>query len=82
MDKDYSWVLRGKQRKKVIRVINKPKIPSQIKEDTNLSLNNVSDVLRTFREKKIVECINASEKTGRLYQLTKKGMRIRDMIEE
>ena len=82
MEKDYSWVLRGKQRRKVIKVMNKPKIPTQIKEDANLSLNNVSDVLRMFKKKKIAKCLNSNEKTGRLYKLTNKGMRIREMMEE
>lgn len=82
MVKDYSWIIRGKQRKKIIKVINKPKIPTQIKEETNLSLNNVSDVLREFRKKKIVKVLNPEEKTGRLYKLTQKGMRICEMMDD
>lgn len=82
MEEDYSWIIRGNQRKKIIKAMNKPKIPTQIKEETHLSLNNVSDVLREFRKKKIVKCLNPQEKTGRLYKLTSKGMRIREMMEE
>ena len=82
MEKDYSWVIRGKQKKKIIKVMNKPKIPTQIKEETHLSLNNVSDVLREFRKKKIVKCLNPEDKTGRLYKLTPKGMKIRELMEE
>lgn len=82
MEKDYSWVVRGSQRQKIIKVMNKPKIPTQIKQDTNLSLNNVSDILRDFKEKKIVKCINSEEKTGRLYKLTSKGMKIKELLEK
>jgi len=82
MGDDYYWVVRGSQKKKVIKVMNKPKIPTQIKKETNLSLNNVSDILREFRKKKIVKVLNPKEKTGRLYELTPKGMRIREMVEE
>jgi len=82
MEKDYSWVVRGKQRKKVIRVMSKPKIPTEIKEDSELSLNNVSDILRDFKEKKIAKCLNPRAKTGRIYELTPKGMRIREMLEK
>ncbi len=81
MEKDYSWVIRGKQKKKIIKVMDKPRIPTQIKEETHLSLNNVSDILREFRKKKIVKILNPKEKTGRLYKLTPKGMRIREMVE-
>ncbi|MCH8034355.1 MAG: ArsR family transcriptional regulator [Bacteroidetes bacterium] len=79
---NYSWVVRGKQRKKIIKALIKPKIPTEIKEDTKLSLNNVSDVLREFKKKKIARCLNPKEKTGRLYELTSKGMRIREEIEK
>lgn len=82
MEEDYSWVVRGKQRKKVIGVMDKPKIPTEIKEDSKLSLNNVSDVLRDFRKKKIAKCVNPKEKTGRIYKLTSKGMRIKEMLEK
>jgi predicted transcriptional regulator len=78
--KDYSWVVRGRQRKKIILAMDKPKIPTQIKDDTKLSLNNVSDVLRDFKKKKIAKCMNPKERTGRLYKLTSKGMKIRDAI--
>jgi len=82
MEEDYYWIVRGKQRKKIIKVMGKAKIPTEIKEETKLSLNNVSDVLREFKKKKIVKCLNPKEKTGRLYKLTPKGMRIREMIDE
>ena len=82
MQKDYDWVVRGLQRKKVIKTLTKPKIPTQIKEETKLSLNNVSDILRSFRKKKIVKCLNPKEKTGRLYELTPKGMRIKEELED
>ena len=80
MDSDYGWVLKGSQRKKIISTMTKSKIPTQIKDDTKLSLNNVSDVLRQFRFKGIAKCINPKEKTGRVYTLTTKGLKIRDAI--
>ena len=81
MEKDYSWIARGKQRKKILKAMGKAKIPTQIKEETKISLNNVSDVLREFRKKKIAKCLNPKQKTGRLYELTPKGMRIREMVD-
>ncbi|VVB80178.1 Uncharacterised protein [uncultured archaeon] len=82
MEEDYSWVIRGKQRRKVLKTMNKAKIPTEIKEETKLSLNNVSDVLRDFRKKKIVKLLNPKDKTGRLYKLTPKGMKIKEMLEK
>jgi len=82
MEEEYPWVVKGSQRRKIIKVMTKPKIPTQIKDEANLSLNNVSDILREFRKKKIAKCVNPKEKTGRIYELTTKGMRIRDMLED
>lgn len=80
MEKEYSWVIRGSQRRKILEVLNKPKIPTQIKDETNLSLNNVSDVLRALKEKNLVKCVNPKEKTGRIYELTQKGFKVREML--
>jgi len=43
---DFGWVAKGSQRRKLIKVMTKPKIPTQLKEDTKISRNNVTDVLR------------------------------------
>ena len=81
MEKEYPWIIKGSQRTKILKAMGKPKIPTQIKNDTKLALNNVSDILREFRKKKIAKCINPNEKTGRIYQLTSKGMRIKEMLD-
>ncbi len=52
MDKDlvglYSWIIRGKQRRIIIKNLDGIRTPTQIKEETKLGLNNVSDILRLF----------------------------------
>lgn len=80
---DYSWALRGKQRQKVLIAMgDEPKIPTQIKTDSQLSLNNVSDILRMMDKMKLAKCLNPEAKTGRLYQLTERGKTVRDKIKE
>ena len=80
--KDYSWVVRGKQRREIIKIMDKPKTPTQIRTEANLSLNNVSDILRQFRKKKIARVLNPKEKTGRLYVLENKGKKIKKDLTE
>ncbi|MDD5132974.1 MAG: hypothetical protein PHD81_03430 [Candidatus Nanoarchaeia archaeon] len=75
-----SWVLRGRQRKIILKILDKPKTPTQIKEETRLSLNNVSDVLRLFVKNKIAKCLNEEAKTGRIYELTSLGKNIKEKI--
>jgi len=92
---DYVWVMRGKHRRVVIKVMDARKTPSQIHRDVvrscenfrpdsinyvRLSLNSTSDTLRGFRKKGIAVCINKEERVGRLYELTEKGKAIREEI--
>lgn len=81
----YSWLMRGKQREAIIRVMDRPKMPSRICREAKefnekISLNSTSDILRSFVEKGIALCLNPSEKVGRLYELTKKGRILREKI--
>ena len=82
-----SWVLRGSQRREIIRVMTRNMIPAQIykeavKSNPKITRNSVSDVLREFRKKDIVRCINPKEKKGRIYELTANGRRILKLINE
>ena len=76
----YSWVVRGKQRRAVLKALDGLKTPTQVKEKTKLGLNNVSDILRSFAEKGVAVCVNEGEKVGRLYRLTKKGRYINEKL--
>lgn len=91
----YIWVIRGKHRRAIIRVMDSRKTPSEIHRDVvkatenvspgsinyvKLSLNSTSDTLRGFRKEGITICINKEKRVGRLYELTKKGKMIREQI--
>jgi len=75
-----SWVLRGKQRREIIKFMDKVQTPTQIAKRSRYSLNHTSRVLRDFVKKGIAKCLNPKEKTGRLYTLTKEGKEIRDKL--
>ena len=80
-----SWVLRGSQKREIIKVITGHKIPAQIykeavKINSKITRNSVSDVLRVFKRKKLVICINPIETKGRIYELTSLGKRIQKLI--
>ena len=93
--KEYAYVIRGKHRRAVIKVMSDRKTPSRIHKHVlrssenlppdsinyvRLSLNSTSDTLRGFRKKSIAICINKEKRVGRLYDLTKKGKAIREQI--
>lgn len=78
--RDYSWVIRGKQRRDIISHIREIDTPTQIARKSGYSLNNTSRVLNEFSKKSIAKCINPKQKTGRLYALTSKGKSIKNRI--
>jgi transcription initiation factor IIE alpha subunit len=76
-----SWILRGSQRRVIFEVIESGLIPAQIYEkakqkNPKITRNNVSDILREFRDKELVICINPKETKGRIYKLTKKAEKL------
>lgn len=79
--KDYSFIMRSKQRKIIIRVMNLPMTVTEIKEKTNLTLSETSRVLRAFKVQELSECLNPKDPIGRVYQLTEKGKSIKEKIE-
>jgi predicted transcriptional regulator len=78
--KDYSWIIRGKQRRDIIIYIRDTDTPTQISKKSGYSLNNTSRVLNEFVKKGMAKCLNPKQKTGRLYVLTRKGKVIKDKV--
>jgi len=78
----YGWVARGKQRRMVITAMDRPKIPSEIRRETKLSITHVSKILRLFKEKNIAKCLNPDSRTGKVYELTEMGKEIRSQLAE
>ena len=87
MDKNEiaSWVLRGSSRRIIFKLIEDIKIPAQLFQEANqinekISRNNVSDILKEFKDKDLVECLNEEDKRGRMYTLTSLGKKIKNLI--
>jgi len=80
MWKDLGYVLRAKNRKRIIIALNEPKLPSQLAGELELHISHVSRTLNQLQKVEIVECLTPEEKVGRLYRLTEKGKEIRNRI--
>jgi len=78
---DYSFIMRSKQRKIIIGVMNRPMTVTEIKKKIDLGLSETSRVLRAFKKQGLAECLNPNDPIGRVYQLTKKGKSIKEKIE-
>jgi len=75
-----SFVLKSKQRLIILRYLSNPKTPTQISDETKLAVSHISRTLKEFNKKGVAECLTPKEKTGRIYQLTKKGKQVLDKI--
>jgi hypothetical protein len=78
----YAWTVRGIQRTAVLKAMDKPRTVTDICKKSKyynekISLNNCSDILRSFAKIGLGICLNGHDRTGRLYKLTEEGEEIR-----
>lgn len=76
----YSYVMRGKQRKRILKVLDGPALVSEIKKKSDLSLAETSRVLRGLVNQGLAECKNPEAHLGRVYGLTKEGYEIQQNV--
>lgn len=76
----YAWLMAGKQRMTVIKVMDGPMTPTGISKKVNISLNNASDTLRSFVKEGLAVCLAEERKTGRLYKLTNVGKALKEKL--
>ncbi len=80
---EYAFVIRSEVRKKImITLSNKPLTPTQIADETELNLSQVSRNLKKLSERGLVELLNPEEKKGRLYRLMENGRWVVDKWNE
>lgn len=78
-----SYIKRSKNRLKLITIIGDTfKMPSELAEEMNLRINQISAILSDLKKENIVVCINENAKTGRFYQLTDKGKEAYELIKQ
>ena len=79
MWKQISFVLRAKNRTKIMKALDRPKLPSQLAKELKIHISHVSRTLSELEEQGLVQCLTPDEKTGKLYTLTDEG---RDVLKE
>ncbi len=73
---DISFMISSKHRKPILKLLDNPKTPTQIRNETNLHFNQVSRTLIELEKKGFVKCLTPSQKLNRFYQITDKGKKI------
>lgn len=73
-----SYVVRGKTRLDILKALDKPMTPTQISDKLRNHRSTISRTLLEMEKRGLVKCLTPKEKTGRLYNITKKG---KDILE-
>ncbi len=79
-EKNYVWVLAGKQRRAIVKALDKPLTATLIKEKTCIKVTNISDILREMVRLGMAKVLNPKDKRNRVYTLTKQGMDVRKVL--
>ena len=75
--KALGYVKRTKNRQEIVKIIGaRKKTPSEIVKIMDVDFSLVSRALRDLKDNDIVTCVNPEERTGRLYELTKDGLKV------
>lgn len=76
------FIKMSKNREKVLKSLKGETLnPTEISEKTKIHRNNVSRTLSQLKEKELVRLLNPETKRGRLYELTKDGERVLELME-
>jgi len=75
--KAVSFVLRSKNRKKILEILTKQeKTPSQLVKDTNMYPTHIHRTIRELKSNSLITATNPSDKVYTFYKTTKKGKNI------
>ena len=78
-----SFAQSGTNRCKVINALgDNIRMPSQIAQDLDLRLSQISATLSELKTANLVVCINEEKKRGRLYKLTDLGLQVYEFLED
>lgn len=82
----YGWLCYS-HRSIVIKMLNKPMQPSEIKRqiriqkpNTKISANNIRDVVKLLLEKELVQKVYVRKKAHPRYELTELGIKLRQLL--
>jgi DNA-binding HxlR family transcriptional regulator len=78
---EVSWILRGRLKRRVLIVLDKPKTASILAKELKTHRSTISDILIQMEEKGIVECLDPEQPYNRYYKLTSKGIDLHKEIE-
>ena len=71
-----SFLSRSKNRRTVLKNLEKPTTPTELSSKLKIQRSTISRAILELMDKKLVKCLTPKEKMGRLYQITDLGKKI------
>ena len=75
-----SYVIASKTRKSIMTKLETPRTPTILSKELKINLANISRALTELENKGIVECLTPEQRVGKIYALTKKGVKVSNVI--
>lgn len=81
---EVAYIKSSTYRQRVIDYLaqNGASIPSVIAQKTDIRQSHISKVLKELANKQVIHCLNNEARKGRLYEITEKGFKIIDELDE
>ena len=71
-----SFIKRSRYRELILRALNRPKIPTQIKKEVEIDKAHVTRALQSLMAKGLVVCHTPKARKYKIFEKTKKGENI------
>jgi predicted transcriptional regulator len=74
--KKYGFVMAGELRKNIVKLLEEPKAPTQLKDLIKTQDSAVARCLRDLEQEEVIKLINPDVRKGKVFVLTKEGKEI------
>ena len=78
---EVSFIVASKTRKAILLRLDSPTTPTTLAKEMGLNLSNISRALTELEGKRMVECLTPKQRVGKIYSLTKKGIKTAHVID-
>ena len=75
MIRDVAYLSRSRKKKEILKILDKPKTPTQIGKLLKISRSSASQMLLAMEKKQFVKCLNPDDRMARYYQATDRGLK-------
>jgi len=73
---DISFIISSEYRKKILKNLETPKIPSKISKEIDINKTHISKTLKELESKKMIKCLTPESNKGKIFVISNYGKEI------